>query len=59
MVDTTDLKSVAFGREGSTPFSSTMWIVYTIMFIAVVTMGALWVYGIDKNKDTKGDDFLK
>jgi uncharacterized membrane protein YsdA (DUF1294 family) len=36
-----------------------MWIVYTIMFIAVVTVGALWVYGIDKNKDTKGDDFLK
>jgi hypothetical protein len=29
------------------------------MFIAVVTVGALWVYGIDKNKDTKGDDFLK
>jgi uncharacterized membrane protein YsdA (DUF1294 family) len=29
------------------------------MFIVVATIGALWVYGIDKNKDIKGDDFLK
>jgi uncharacterized membrane protein YsdA (DUF1294 family) len=29
------------------------------MFVVVATVGALWVYGIDKNKDTKGDDFLK
>ena len=33
-----------------------MWIVYTIMFVVVATITALWVCGIDKNKDIKGDD---